>query len=228
MVGSENICLGTWQFANIDDRQAGELIMTAHDSAIHMFDTAHVYGNGRAEVIIGQICTPTDTVITKVPALDKTASLISTAYPLDEVAERLDLSTARLRRVPESVLLHNWNPLWENVSFEYVASIRALVLAQGVKRFGISLPNGYNGKLEASSEIELLDDIELPFNRDSPSLTAERVRQLAQRHRVLARSLLRHGRDVADIPSVLARASATGATSVVGASTPNQIREWVK
>lgn len=65
--------LGTWNvgpaWGNVSDNEASEAIRTALDNGITFIDTAEVYGNGRAEHLIGEILAERDTdaldVVTK-------------------------------------------------------------------------------------------------------------------------------------------------------------------
>lgn len=69
------IILGTWSmggdyFGEADDRESAKVIHTYLDNGINTFDTAEIYGNGRAETVLGNALEGVDreryTLISKV------------------------------------------------------------------------------------------------------------------------------------------------------------------
>lgn len=227
MSNIDKLYLGTWQFADVDRSTAIKLIETAEANGIHKFDTARVYAGGEAEHLLGSYCTNKATIITKLPATSKLADTISEAYPVDYAATQIESSIAALGRLPDSILLHNWNSKWEeDSSCDIVASLKKQIGSYGIKRFGISLPNGYQGQIESTSYLSYLDDIELPFNAVTPSISSERISNLSLRANTLVRSLFMHGKDKSNIPNKIANALATDAYVVIGATKPKQIEEW--
>ena len=69
------IILGTWSmggdyFGEADDRESAKVIRTYLDNGINTFDTAEVYGKGRAETVLGNTLEGVDreryTLISKV------------------------------------------------------------------------------------------------------------------------------------------------------------------
>jgi len=226
MSAIDKLYLGTWQFADIDNPTAIQLIKTAQAIGIHNFDTARVYAHGKAERLLGQYCTEDATIVTKVPAIHKQATTLSEAYPFDYTVEQIEASVSTLGRMPDSLLLHNWNSQWEHETQDVVASLKEYVKSYGIARFGVSLPNDYQGALESTDHFTHFDDVELPFNSGVPSLDSARIKRLSFGKKVLARSLFMHGKDKSNIQNKIANALATNAYVVIGATKPKQIEEW--
>lgn len=216
--------LGTWQFEGLNCRDAKKLIDTAHSVGINKFDTAAVYSDGKAEIILGEEMLENDVVATKVPAVSKHEVNADAAYPLPHIYQSLDGSIRRLKRLPTMALLHNWNVEWE--TSDLVDKFRAVASKFGIDSIGISLPNGYEGNIENSHIFGMIECIEAPYNGDTPRITLERLAFIALRKNILVRSLFRHGRDANSISSRLSDVLSTGSSVVVGATKPYQIRDW--
>lgn len=224
----DRVYLGTWQFESLQDAQAQELIDTAHSTGIHKFDTALVYAGGRAETLLGLSTSAlVDTIVTKVPATSKQAIRAGEAYPDTHIASALELSTQRLGRVPETVLIHNWRAEWDgSEGSSLLKRFRRIASDRAITSVGISLPNGYVGDIEATTILQDIDYIELPFNDETLDITLDRIEQLALDNNVLVRSLFKHGKDVHSIEQKIQKVLETGASVVIGASRPEQIKEW--
>ncbi len=226
MSNIDKLYLGTWQFADVSERDAVNLIAAAHDIGIHNFDTARVYAGGSAERLLGRYCAENDTIVTKIPAIIRDAKNIAEAYPTNHVVEQTEASIAALGRRPDTILLHNWQAGWENNSTAEIESLKDCVNAYGVGQIGVSLPNGYQGDIEAAQEMSLFDVVELPFNNLTPSIDPLRIKNLTLGKQILARSLFRHGEDKNDMSGKIRRALETNASIVLGATTTQQIQDW--
>ncbi len=229
MPSPNQLILGTWQFETIDEQTAAALVAQAHDTGIRTFDTAAVYACGNAERILGKHLHTSDTIITKTTAVRKGIPSIATAYPKQYIEESVAGSVERLGRMPDVMLMHNWDEAWE-ADPDTPATIdkfRTICTQQGIPLIGISLPNGYSGSLEAHANIlDAVDCLEAPYNQDSPSLSAQRLSTLSSTMPVLVRSIFRHGRDTEKITSRLQEAVAISGLVVVGATKPEQIQQW--
>lgn len=231
----DHLYMGTWQFGGqfklLSEETIVSLVKFATESEIGRFDTAAVYGGGKVESILGR-CLPKDAVVvTKIPAL-KNPKLrplpVEDCYPVDHLARSLESSLNRLRRARiDTVLLHNWTPLWSNVGGELVLeSLTALKHEGMVDRIGISLPDGFWGEF-SQPVLKLIDVIEAPFNSREQWV----IGLMPQLHRagkeVLLRSLFRQGTELAIRSSreILSEACAQRSSLVVGMTTQLQITE---
>lgn len=224
----ERVYLGTWQFENVDEETAATIIAVSEEVGVNCFDTARVYASGRAEYLLGRYCSKAATIVTKIPAIDRKAPSYREAYPEAYAIEQIEASLQALSRVPTTVLLHNWGETWEGVDTDQIESLHKHIALLGIQHFGVSLPNQYDGHLEDSAYFALFDTVELPYNPSTPSIDAKRVREIARSKTVLARSLFQHGKDKENIAGKMNSALNTGASIVVGATKPDQIREWKK
>lgn len=227
-MNTERVYLGTWQFDSLQHAQIQELIQTAQSEGIHGFDTAAVYAGGAAESYLGQFTNPQhDFVVTKAPAISKQETNPLLAYSDDHLAHSLDGSIDRLGRAPDVALLHNWHADWEvNGGTQLLSRFRTLASQRAINLIGISLPNNYSGVIEQSDAYELLDYLELPYNDELPAITIDRIATIAQSKKVLVRSLFKHGADISNMAEKFSDVLETGATVVVGASRPQQIKDW--
>jgi len=225
VMGMNEIYLGTWQFEQIGGAQREALVNAAHEQGISRFDTAAVYASGEAESVLGRMMSAGDTVVTKIPAVNKNTSNFSDAYPDEHVKRVLGESSSRLNRVPDGVLLHNWSAAWEGP--ENTEKVVSVLESMHVPSVGVSLPNRYTGTIESSEVFNLINNVELPYNQLSPLLTRERIALMTLSKNVLVRSLFMHGNDVRDVKVRISDISNLGARPVVGATLPSQIESWL-
>jgi len=228
MSSIDKIILGTWQAEQISPDVFYSLVRYAKKLGITKFDTASVYAKGIAESILGECVDDRDRIVTKVPAVDKKFTKISLAYPKLMIANSIKESISRLGHVPDSILLHNWNELWEidEDSPNIINSLRELSAAEGIRHIGISLPDGYNGDIETHNIISQIDVIEAPWNIKSPSLDIDRLTALALRKQVLVRSIFLHGQNTKNKSQKLRTVMGSGCYPIIGATAIWQITQW--
>ena len=226
----ERVCLGTWQFDSLKPTQIRELIKTAQSEGINKFDTAAVYANGDAEKYLGELTdAQRDFIITKTPAVSKQETDLNLAYGDDYLSRSLDGSIERLGRTPDVVLVHNWHTGWEgDGGSKLMSRFREFASQRAINLVGISLPNNYSGIIEQSDVYELIDCLELPYNDESPAITLDRIAAMAINKRIFVRSLFKHGANTNNMAKKFHNVLKTDATVVVGASSPQQIKDWSK
>lgn len=175
MEWQKTLYLGTWQlssdFRDITQENVKKILEFALEQGIVNFDTAHVYGNGLVEEMLGKILPIDSKIITKIPAISKPkkgySSNIIEYYPKEWLAEKFELSMKRLKRKKiYGILLHNWSDEWNENYSEILSYLLALKVNKRVEKIGISIPNGFNGVLPINL-IKQLDIIEAPYNHDN-------------------------------------------------------------
>lgn len=87
---------GTKPWTEVDQAHAEECLRALPTLGIEWVDTAHRYGGGLSEELIGRVCTSETKVITKVEL-----------GPRTEMEKQIELSRKRLGRTPDVILLHN-------------------------------------------------------------------------------------------------------------------------
>ncbi|HKO96155.1 MAG TPA: aldo/keto reductase [Pyrinomonadaceae bacterium] len=142
---------GMWGMAswsNSDDHESLESLQAAVDAGCNFFDTAHAYGEGHSEQLLGQIVRvnrdkPLYTA-TKVPPRNKEwparpESTLQESYPTDHVEEFVhrSLESTGLETL-DLVQLHTWEDGWlrDDRWFYKLDDLRSQGLIRGV---GISL-----------------------------------------------------------------------------------------
>lgn len=175
MEWEKRLYFGTWQLSNefdgITPENVKEILNFALKQGVINFDTAHVYGNGFVEELLGNFLPKNAKIITKIPAISKPIqgyySDIKEYYPKEWLAEKFELSMKRLKRNNiYGVLLHNWSDKWENDYSEILSYLLTLKINKRVKKIGISIPNGFKGVLPINL-IKQLDIIEAPYNYEN-------------------------------------------------------------
>ncbi len=167
----ESLYFGTWQLSEdfhlVTENEAKRVINFALEQGISNFDTAHVYGNGNVESILGNILPEATKIITKIPAIQKPtlneSSFIEKYYPIDWMSEKFETSMIRLRRDKiYGVLLHNWSNGWKNNYSEQLSYLLELKSKGIVEKIGISIPNNFTGDLNIDL-VKKIDIIEVLF-----------------------------------------------------------------
>lgn len=151
----EKIGLGTWAFGGraygpMEDDVARAVVHRALELGITFFDTAHIYGRGRSEEILGECLPPTAKVCTKL-GYDITSGKGVKNYNPEFLDATLEISLKRLRRSQiDLLLLHN--PLTETLEKPQIYHWLASKVQEGtVARWGCSV---YNSVADARLALE--------------------------------------------------------------------------
>ncbi|MBI3318742.1 MAG: aldo/keto reductase [Candidatus Omnitrophica bacterium] len=153
-----------------DDAQAKAALWRALELGINFFDTAHVYGNGLSEKILGEVVRRWGKPVflaTKVPAKTmewpaSPATPVSRAFPADWIVRCTEVSLKRLglERV-DLQQLHVWTDAWVE-SEEWRKAVQRLKREGKIRAFGVSV-NDHEPqsalKLVSSGEIDSLQVI---------------------------------------------------------------------
>lgn len=166
------ILFGTWQlggdFKIISNHTAKELLTIALKNGIDRFDTAKVYGNGNVEKLLGEMLPSNARILTKIPAItkpqiDQSFETIALCYPPGSVNKSVYESLTNLKRTNlHTVLLHNWSRKWTGV-IPPLAELITLKERGVIEKIGISLPDGFNDRLDEEICAHI-DVIEAPYN----------------------------------------------------------------
>jgi aryl-alcohol dehydrogenase-like predicted oxidoreductase len=111
LTGSSPIGLGTWPlggraYGPISDEQSRAVLLAALDSGATFFDCADIYGDGRAEELLGQTLPAHGAVVaTKVGYLTEQGG--AQDFGRTHIERSLRRSAGRLRRAPDLLLLHS-------------------------------------------------------------------------------------------------------------------------
>ncbi|UTW12999.1 aldo/keto reductase [Marinobacterium rhizophilum] len=94
------IGLGCWQlggdFGPVADAQATQILDSAWNQSVHLWDTADVYGAGQSEQRIGDWCARTGNPVTVITKLGRDGSLYPSSYSKTGVRASLQGSARRL------------------------------------------------------------------------------------------------------------------------------------
>ena len=96
------------------------------------------------------------------------------------------------KNVLDTVLLHNWSKKWDKNSLLPLRFLSDLKMEGMINKIGISLPDGYNDKLDGEI-IDLIDVIEAPYNPKEFWITAELTELLGLNLEVILRSIFLQG-----------------------------------
>lgn len=234
MEWSERLYFGTWQlggqFKNLSSAYIESLLLFAISSGIRRFDTAAIYGGGTVEEMLGS-CLPEDAVIvTKIPATSKpnleAPEPIQRFYSRDVIHRSVCGSLERLRRSSiDTVLLHNWLPMWSSEAVVILEHLNELKDQGVVKRVGISLPDNFSCPV-AETVLPYIDVIEAPFNTEQVWVLQQLPYLLDLKKEVLLRSLFKQGKSLTDPHSAGTIAQDTlalGSSVVIGMTTEEQV-----
>jgi len=226
--------LGTWQlggqFKKLSSTYIESLLLFAISSGIRRFDTAAVYGGGKVEEVLG-LCLPEDAVIvTKIPASSKpnleSPAPIQEFYSRDVIHRSVYGSLERLRRSSvDTVLLHNWSPMWSSEATDILECLNKLKDQGIVKRVGISLSDNFLLPVD-ETVLPYLDIIEAPFNSEQQWVSQQISHLLSLKKEILLRSLFCQGRSLIGQHSaemIMRDALKLGTSVVIGMTTEEQI-----
>lgn len=229
----ERLYFGTWQlggqFKNLSSTYIESLLLFAISSGIRRFDTAAVYGGGMVEEMLG-LCLPEDAVIvTKIPAIKKPdlkiPASINEFYTPDHIDQSVVSSLDRLKRTwVDTVLLHNWLPLWSSDAVPILQCLQELKGAGTIRRVGISLPDDFSSNIN-DEVLPYIDVIEAPFNPTQRWVLNQLPSLLAMKKEIILRSLFCQGKLLASHPAeLLVKDALQLKTSIViGMTTEEQI-----
>lgn len=198
----ESLYLGTWQLSEdfhlVTRDEAIEIINFALEQGILNFDTAHVYGNGSVESILGVILPEKARIVTKIPAIQKPIlselSDIQKYYPINWMTKKFEISMNRLRRNQiYCVLLHNWCDNWKNNCDEQISFLLNLKEKGIVKKIGISIPNNFTGSIPFDL-ISKIDVIEAPYNYENNWISDNMLLLQSNNTEIILRSIFLQGK----------------------------------
>jgi aryl-alcohol dehydrogenase-like predicted oxidoreductase len=138
--------MGSW--SNSDDRESLESLQAAVDAGCNFFDTAHAYGEGHSEQLLGQTVRANRDkqlyTATKVPPKNKEwparpDSTLQESYPTDHVEEFVHRSLEKMGiETLDLVQFHTWEDNWlrDDRWFYKLDDLRSQRLIQAI---GISL-----------------------------------------------------------------------------------------
>lgn len=134
------ITFGTWglsEWGNHSKKYYSNLYSTACRKGITSFDTAPVYGNGKAEETLSALSNDCF-IATKIPSKNRSEK-VKEAYEISWVEECINKSRKRLdRNSLDLVQIHNWNYRWQDYG-ELIHLMGNLKEKGIVKNWGISL-----------------------------------------------------------------------------------------
>jgi aryl-alcohol dehydrogenase-like predicted oxidoreductase len=232
----DRLYMGTWQFSgqfkHLTRSEIEELIDFALQSGIRRFDTAAVYGGGEVEKILGACLPLKAIVVTKIPAVFKppldSIVPIRNFYTSDLIYSSVEGSLRRLKRESiYAVLLHNWHPSWSLDAIEIIEVLNNLKEKGVVERIGVSLPNGFNARID-DRILSYLDVIEAPFNPEERWILNQLPEMLDMKKEVLLRSLFLQGRLLKmgyTARNILSEVMLLNTAVVIGMTTKWQITE---
>ena len=200
-LGQKKIYLGTWgfsgSFTSIKSMEIPKIISYAQKLGINHFDTASAYGNGSVEKLLGTLVGDDGVFTTKVASKNKpsrqTPIPIEIAYPIGCASTSAITSRNHLNcRTIDTLLLHNWSEDWSSLPDEFLFEIAQLRRKKLINRFGISLPNGFNGQI-AEQVLDNIQVIEAPFNTSNQWILGLLPKAKAKNIEVILRSIFHHG-----------------------------------
>ena len=135
------ITFGTWglsEWNNYSKKYCSHLCNMAYTKGIISFDTAPVYGNGKAEETLSTLSNDCF-IATKIPSKDRSKK-VEEAYETSWVEKCINKSRKRLSKdALDLVQIHNWDYQWQNYD-ELIYLMNDLKQKGIVKNWGISLP----------------------------------------------------------------------------------------
>lgn len=198
----ESLYFGTWQLSEdfhlVTEDEAIEIVNFALEQGISNFDTAHVYGNGGVESILGSILPEKVRIITKIPAIQKPIlnelSDMKKYYPIDWMIEKFEISMSRLKRNQiYCILLHNWCDSWNTSCSEQISHLLSLKAKGFVEKIGISIPNNFVGSIP-SDLINKIDVIEAPYNYENNWISENMLSLKSHDIEIILRSIFLQGK----------------------------------
>jgi aryl-alcohol dehydrogenase-like predicted oxidoreductase len=168
------VALGTWaiggkDFGHTDDRDSIKAIHRALDLGVTLFDTAPIYGSGRAEEIVGKalVGIRKDVIIaTKCGPVEPRPGLLRMDYSPKGLAAQVDASLRRLQTDVIDLLQLHWpDPAWPIE--DAVGAMARLVQTGKVRAIGVSntQPEELQRALAAGPVVSVQEPYSL-LNRD--------------------------------------------------------------
>lgn len=161
-VGVSEVGLGTWQiggsWGEVSEDESLQILRTAHENGVTMFDTANVYGDGRSEKLIGRFLKESGTqpfVATKLGRGGEELSLDGMRGATEKSLRNLgveSLDLTQLHCIPTEELRRGH-------VFEH---LRALQGEGKIKRFGVSVESMEEAHL--CLQHEGLSSLQIIFN----------------------------------------------------------------
>ena len=232
-----NLYLGTWQysgdFKKMSDQEIIELIKYSKECGIRKFDTALVYGNGRVEKFLGNIISPNDIVLTKIPSKSKppleNPLSLKNYYDYEYIVNCITESLNNLKRKYIDIcLLHNWTYDW-NYESELLSWLQEIKEKGLVKKVGISLPNNYDNYIDEKI-LNIIDVVEAPYNYKNIWIEKYINNIKIYGVEVILRSLFLQGtlKDKSSYSDIIRNACCCNTSLVIGMTTKEQIDNNVK
>lgn len=225
---------GTWQlggqFKNLSPEYIKSLLLFAISSGIRRFDTAAVYGGGSVEEMLGLYLPEDAVIVTKIPAASKpnleAPEPIQRFYSQDGIHRSVYGSLERLRRSSiDTVLLHNWLPMWSSEAVAILECLNGLKDEGVVTRVGISLPDNFSCPV-AEAVLPHVDVIEAPFNTEQDWVLQQLPYLRDLKKEILLRSLFKQGKLLTGPHStemIAQNAFTLGTSVVIGMTTKEQV-----
>lgn len=188
------ITFGTWglsEWENHSPDYCKEICDLAYKKGIKSFDTALVYGNGRAEIFLSSLSKDCF-IATKIPAKNKSKG-VSEAYDSLWIKNCIDQSRKRLKKDSlDLVQLHNWDYGWND--YQQLIGLMTDLKDKGlVKNWGISLPFESPSPCNEIFDESTIDFFQIHYNILQQQ-NKETINYLKQKNKkVLLRSVLLHG-----------------------------------
>lgn len=203
---ASRIGIGTWAIGGgwgpQTESQSLDALHLALSLGCLLFDTAPLYGNGRAERLVAHALRDSGksaTVLTKIYPLNyhwspAIGTPMATIYPSEHILTQVEESLQRLETdCIDCLLFQTWCPSWSKERAWYETML--LLQAQGkIRTFGISVSDHRHDEANAIIEAGLVDIIEVPYSILDQRATG-RLFPLAQQKHVslIARSPLASG-----------------------------------
>lgn len=165
------MALGTWQFGgawgDVDDAQSVDVVLRALDAGINVFDTAHAYGFGRAEAVLGRAIRASATVeredvvlITKGGVVSGRDHNVRNASP-DSLSAGLETSLSCLGTDYVDVYLLHWPDT--DVDLSDVATTLQSFLDDGRVRY-LGLSNHTVEQVKAMARLVPISLLQPPYS----------------------------------------------------------------
>jgi aryl-alcohol dehydrogenase-like predicted oxidoreductase len=203
---SSRIGIGTWAIGGgwgpQEDTQSLEALHLALSMGCLLFDTAPLYGNGRAERLVAQAIKEHErqpTVLTKIPPLGyrwapAPGTPVSSIYPSKHILDQVEGSLHRLQvDCLDGVLFQTWCPGWLD-DLTWYETVMQLQRQGKIRTFGISVSDHRSDDANDVIEAGLVDIIEASYSI-LDQRAAYRLFPLAERRHVsvIVRSPLASG-----------------------------------
>jgi aryl-alcohol dehydrogenase-like predicted oxidoreductase len=159
-----HVGLGTWglggrAYGAVTQPRARSVLDAALDAGVRMFDTADIYGDGRAEALLGEalLMRPEVTLVSKIGYQSERGR--KQDFSPDHLREAARSVVARLRRPPDLLLLHS-PPSCVLKDGEVLAAAQELVAEGLAGAVGVSVRSPYDieraVRWSACSAVEVL------------------------------------------------------------------------